>query len=166
MFAQLSKITAEMRSLGFFEECSSTPNVLHHWDFEPRNIMVERGNGQYKVTRVLDWDSILSVPLVLARKPPAWLWLPEMETTSSGDWWDGDVDELELGPAELRELFECVMEERVGGKYAEDAFGKGRWIRRVWRFLLDGFQTNEDLKRFKRFIKEWNSYRGRGRLAA
>ena len=71
-----------------------------------------------------------SVPLVLVRKPPAWLWLPKTEITSSQAWWDGDVDELEpeLGPAELRPLFEWSMEKRVGSKYVEDAFGKGRRI--------------------------------------
>ena len=166
MFAQLSEITAEMRSLGFFEECSVAPNVLHHWDFEPRNIMVEGGNGQYEATGLLDWDSVRSVPLVLARKPPAWLWLPKMGMTSSQAWWDGDFDELELGPAELRTLFEQRMEKRVGSRYVEDAFGKGRWIRRVWRFLLDGFQSSEDFKRFNRFIEQWTRYRECGKLAS
>jgi hypothetical protein len=40
-FARLSEIIAESRSPGFFKECSVAPNVLHHWDFESRNIMVE-----------------------------------------------------------------------------------------------------------------------------
>ena len=44
-------------------------------DFQPRNIIVEGGNDQYKVTGLLDWGEVLSVPLVLARKPSAWLWL-------------------------------------------------------------------------------------------
>ena len=165
-FERLSGIIAEMRSLGFFEECSIAPNVLYHWDFEPRNLMVEGVDGQYKVTGVLDWDEVLSVPLVLARQPPAWLWLPEKKAASSQDWWDGYVDELELGPAELRTLFEQKMEERVGSKYAEDAFGKGRWIRKVWRFLLDGFQSSEDFKRYNRFIRDWDSYRESDKSAA
>ena len=155
IFAQLEEIVAEMRSLGFFEECSVAPNVLHHWDFQPRNIIVEGGNDRYKVTGLLDWDEVLSVPLVLARKPPAWLWLPEGKMTSSQD-----VDEWELGPAELRTLFERKMRKRVGSQYVEDAFGKGRWIRRAWGFLLHGFYSSEDFKRFKRFIEEWNRYRG------
>ena len=159
MFARLEEIIVEMRGLGFFEECSVAPNVLHHWDFQPRNIMVEGRDDGYKVSGLLDWDEVLSVPLVLARKPPAWLWLPEGKLTSSQD-----VDEWELGPAELRTLFEREMEKRVGRKYVEDAFGKGRWIRRVWGFLLDGFQRSEDFKQFKRFIEEWNSYR-RGKPA-
>ena len=91
---------------------------------------------------------------MLARKPPAWLWLPE-EVAINGAWWDGDVDELELGPAELRTLFERKMEKRVGSKYVEDAFGKGWWIQRVWRFLLYGFKNSEDDKRFDRLVGEW-----------
>ena len=42
-----------------------------------------------------------------------------------------------------------------------DTFGKGRWIRRVWSFLLDGFQSSEDVRRFDRPRGEWNSYRER-----
>ena len=71
-----------MRSLGFFEECGVAPSVLYNWDFQPRNIIVEGGNDQSKVTGLLDWDEVLSVPLVLARKPPAWLLLPEGKMTS------------------------------------------------------------------------------------
>ena len=167
MFARLSEIIAEMRGLGFFEECSVAPNVLHHWDFEPRNIMVERGtDGQYKVTGLLDWDGVLSVPLVLARKPPAWLWLPEEKKATSSLDWGWDVDELDLGPVELRAPFEREMEKRVGSKYTEDAFGKGRWIRRVWRFLLDGFLGSGDFRRYDKFIEEWNCYRESGKSAA
>ena len=159
MFERLAEIIAEIKSLAFFEQCSFAPNVLHHWDFEPRNIMVEGENGIYKVTALLDWDSVRSVPLVLARRPPAWLWLPKREMTSSQDWWDGDVDELELGPAELRTLFERKVAERLGHLYLEDAFGKGRWIRRIWKFLLNGFDGSEDFKRFDRLEEEWNRYR-------
>ena len=166
MWAQLSEIIVEMKSLGFFEQCCVAPNVLHHWDFEPRNIMVERGNGICKVTGLVDWDRVLSVPLVLARKPPAWLWLSEEEMESSHTWWDGDFDEVELGPSELRTLFEQKMVEKVGGKYVEDALGKGRWIRRVWRFLLYGFKKHWDWERFDRLVEEWKSYRESGKSAA
>jgi hypothetical protein len=146
MFVQLLETIAEMRSLGFFEECSFTPNILHHWDFELWNIMVEAGNDLCKVTGLLDWDSVLSVPLVLARTPPAWLRLPERKMTSSQHWWVEDVDELELGLAELWALFErnLKMAKRVGNIYVEDAFGKEWWIRSIWRLLLHGFQSNED----------------------
>ena len=112
-----------MRGLGFFEECGVAPSVLYHWDFQPRNIIVEGGNDQSKVTGLLDWDEVLSVPLVLARKPSAWLLLPEGKMTSSQD-----VNEWEIRP------------------YVEDAFGKGRRIPRVWGFLLHGFYSLEDFK--------------------
>ena len=128
--------------------------------------MVEGGNGLYKVTGLLDWDSALSVPLVLARKPPAWLWLPQGKMTSTRDWDDVDVDEVELGPAELRTVFERNMEKRVGSKYVEDVFGKGRWIRRVWDFLLHGLLSEESRDGFRRFLEEWKSYREGGAPAA
>ena len=53
-------------------------------------------------------------------------WLPAGKTTSSQDCAGADVDEVVLGPAELRTLFERKIEKRVGSKYVEDAFGKGR----------------------------------------
>ena len=81
-FARLSEIIAEM-SLGFFEECSVGLNALHHRDHEPRHKVVEVGSDQYKATGLLDWGEVLSVPLVLAGQPPAWLWLPEWKVTSS-----------------------------------------------------------------------------------
>ena len=58
------------------------------------------------------------------------------------------------------------MEKRVRSKYLEDAFGKGRWIQRAWRFLLHGVEGSEDLERFGRFVEEWNSYRESDKLAA
>ena len=61
---------------------------------------------------------------------------------------------------ELRTFFERKMRKKVGSHYVEDAFGKGRWIPRVWRFLFHGFYSLEDFKQFERFIEEWNSYRG------
>ena len=42
--------------------------------FEPRIILAEGGNDTYKATGLLDWDSVLSVPVELARRPPAWLY--------------------------------------------------------------------------------------------
>jgi hypothetical protein len=29
---------------------------------------------QWEIDKVIDWDRVLAVPEVLARKPPVWLW--------------------------------------------------------------------------------------------
>lgn len=63
-------------------------------------------------------------------------------------------------------MFGRKMEERVGGQHAGDAFGKGRWIRRAWGFLLHGVQSSEGLEWFDRFVEDWNSYRDSSKLAA
>ena len=58
------------------------------------------------------------------------------------------------------------MVEKVGGKYVENALGKGRWIRRVWMLLLYGFKRDRDWKQFDRFLEEWKRYRESGKSAA
>lgn len=55
-----------------FEE--KYPIVLHHWDLEPRNIMVSNEDGIWKITGVIDWDDALALPRPLARRPPDWIW--------------------------------------------------------------------------------------------
>ena len=50
------------------------PIVLHHWDFEPRNILVENSSGTWKISGIIDWDEAEAVPRLLARKPPVWMW--------------------------------------------------------------------------------------------
>ena len=72
-----------------------------------------------------------------------------------------------MGPVvELRTLFEQKMEERVGVNMWKMRLGGGRWIRRVWRFLLDEFQSSEDFKRCDRCVRDWDSYRESDKSAA
>jgi aminoglycoside phosphotransferase (APT) family kinase protein len=108
MFRRLKEIYTEMEELGFFQERASlNPNVLYHWDLEPRNIIVKRRTTgcsseisephHWEITGVLDWDDALSVPSILARKPPVWLWdFSDDESLPSSVLadYDGDVDLL------------------------------------------------------------------------
>ncbi|KAL9581342.1 MAG: hypothetical protein Q9203_005931, partial [Teloschistes exilis] len=63
----------------------NSPIVLHHWDLEPRNLIVSNAktdddnnnnnpHGAWKITGLIDWDDALALPLLLARPPPRWLW--------------------------------------------------------------------------------------------
>lgn len=112
MFKRLKEIYTEMEELGFFHERASlNSNVLYHWDLEPRNIIVNReatacssdvpDTYNFEITGVLDWDDALSVPSILACKPPVWLWdFSDDESLPSSVLadYDGDVDLL---PPEL-----------------------------------------------------------------
>jgi hypothetical protein len=135
-----------------------------------------------QITGVLDWDDALSVPPVLARKPPVWLWdFSDDETLPSSvlAHYDGDFDIL---PAELyneagdclseadiqvKKFFESEIAEKLYGDsspasreaYFDDAYGRGRWLRRLWRFALEGFSDNQHIDRFKEFDRAWSEYR-------
>jgi hypothetical protein len=193
MFRRLKEIYTEMEELGLFQgRTSLNSNVLYHWDLEPRNIIVKRratgcssdvpDTHNFEITGVLDWDDALSIPSILARKPPVWLWdFSEDDTLPSSILadYDGDVDLL---PPELyseaskrlseenlqvKRFFETEISKHLYGDsspasreaYLDDAYGRGRWLRRLWRFALDGFSDSRHVDRFKKFDKHWLEYR-------
>ncbi|KAG9511753.1 hypothetical protein KCV07_g9947, partial [Aureobasidium melanogenum] len=193
MFKRLQDIQIEMNELGFFEDRASlNSSILYHWDLEPRNIIVERrstvassdvsGTHHIQIKGVLDWDDALSVPPLLARKPPVWLWdFSDDETLPSSvlAHYDGHFDIL---PAELyneagdrlseadlqvKEFLESEIAEKLYGNpspasreaYLDDAYGRGRWLRRLWRFALEGFSDDQHIDRFKEFDRAWSEYR-------
>jgi len=193
MFRRLKEIYTEMEELGFFQERPSLDsNVLYHWDLEPRNIMVDRRatdcspdittSHQLEVTGVLDWDDVLVIPSILARKPPVWLWdFSEDESLPSHilAYYDGDVDllppelynkagdRLSEEDLQVKQFFETEITNQLYGDsspasreaYLDDAYGRGRWLRRLWRFALDGFSDSQHIDRFKNFDKAWSEYK-------
>lgn len=193
MFRRLKKIFTEMEELGFFQERPSLDsNALYHWDLEPRNIMVDRRatgctsdittSHRLDVTGVLDWDDVLVIPAILARKPPVWLWdFSEDENLPSPilAYYDGDVDLLPLElyngasnhlseeDLQVKQFFETeITDQLYGGSshasqeaYLDDAYGRGRWLRRLWRFALEGFSDSQHIDRFKNFDKAWSEYK-------
>lgn len=162
MWSRLGQISQEMKSRGFLI-CEQP--VLWHWDFVPRNILVGRtpSNNNWEVTAVLDWDGVLSCPQVLTREPPVWLWQLGDESTQAN---------LECGfevPRELKieeEIIKQHFEDRLLKSgidieaYCADAYGHGRWVRRLFSFLQLGnaFLYEKDWEKYDLFINEWNSY--------
>ncbi|KAH0257043.1 hypothetical protein KCU91_g16594, partial [Aureobasidium melanogenum] len=193
MYGRLKDIQTEMDELRFFEDRPSLrSNVLYHWDLEPRNVIVERKTTipssdasethRIHITGVLDWDDALSVPALLARKPPIWLWdRSDDETLPSSirARYDGDSDLLpielysETGgrlseeDLQVKKFFESEITEKLYGDsssasreaYLDDAYGRGRWLRRLWRFALDGFTDDQHIDRFYEFDKAWSEHR-------
>lgn len=114
---------------------------------------------KWTINGVLDWDDVMSVPLVLARKPPTWLWFDEDKCTNSCS---GDRDtkpQRDLTPDELliKAHFDQVMS-RASPTYIEDAYYRGPWLRALARFALYGFGSSTDFARYDRFVKEWEDY--------
>ncbi|KEQ59812.1 uncharacterized protein M437DRAFT_77916 [Aureobasidium melanogenum CBS 110374] len=193
MFQRLKKIYSEMDELGFFEDRASlNSNVLYHWDLEPRNILIERNTTvpssdaseehHVQITGVLDWDDALSVPPILARKPPIWLWdFSDDETLPSSvlAHYYGDMDlippelysdartRLSKEDLQVKKFFESEITTKLYGDtssasreaYLDDAYGRGRWIRRLWRFALEGFYDSQHISRYEDFDKDWTEYR-------
>lgn len=114
---------------------ASQPVVLHQWSLEPRNIMVEQVDGIWRITSVVDWDEATANSRVLTRKPPSWIWDYEQEELDG--YFDCDhhphyllnVENVEL--KELKRRFDEKAEAVLEG-YLGDAYGHGRWLRRVW----------------------------------
>lgn len=128
---------------------------------------------------VIDWDKVQAVPPVLARKPPTWLWdfCGESEHDSIASDWDGDVDLLDalrwdvdsgrqsLQDQQIKQRFEETFVEQMTElypgydmeAYVEEAYGKGRWIRRIARFAVKGYNDTQDFERFKALDEDWSA---------
>ena len=63
----------DMENEGFFK-AQPVPIVLHHWDLQARNIMVEQRNGAWEICGIIDWDDAHALPRPLARRPPDFFW--------------------------------------------------------------------------------------------
>ena len=138
----------------------------------------------WAIDKIVDWDKVLAVPPLLTRKPPTWLWDFSDDTyrssrpSISSDY-DGDVDlfspsrydsegsRLSQEDQQTREHFEerfisglaAMYGEHDKKTYQEDAYGKGRWIRRLARFAIYGASDGQNWKRFDHFSEEWPKVR-------
>ena len=133
------------------------PIVLHHWDFEPRNIMVENSTGKWRVSGIIDWDDAIAVPRPLARRPLDWIWDLEGEGYTgylNTDHQPKSLERLTAEETELKAKFDGLAAEKLEG-YAEDAYGHGRWLRRLWTFARSGGNTCWYLELMDLMIKDW-----------
>ncbi|CZR65602.1 uncharacterized protein PAC_15502 [Phialocephala subalpina] len=150
---RLQKMITEMELLSLLSNMEE-PARLGHWDLSARNLLVEKVEGLWKVSGVLDWDDAMSVPGVISRKPPIWLWSPEVR-----------VEEADLAPPieltgdqrEIKEKFDEVTTSIPS--YQDDAYHSGRWLRRLWAFALHGFTYSQDWDRYGTLVQDWDEYR-------
>lgn len=187
MLQRLLQILDEMRAQHIFElknksSVSLTESVLYHWDIAPRNMLVKRApNGNdWTIDMIIDWDKVLTVPAALARQPVSWIWdfSDDVGNPSIRSDYDDDPDlldpdrykdgngRLSADDQRLRAFFEDELAKGLAQvhkrydreAYIEEAYGKGRWIRRFARLAKDGVHSDWDLKRFKHFDKDWSAY--------
>lgn len=155
---RLREVNQEMKSRGLL---TCRHPVLWHWDFNPRNILVNRTpDNVWTVTAVLDWDGVLSVPRVLAREPPVWLWKLGDQTDQGSD---GNRLQLprKLTSQEesIRQHFEdCVKAWTYIEDYRADANDRGHWARRLFGYLFEPFNDSVDWWSYDAFIKDWDAY--------
>lgn len=143
---------------------SSKDDVARQNAFEQQNdpAVSLTGNvsqGQWVVSGVLDWDDTLSVPLVLARKPPSWLWLDENNRETG---WTGNRDtkpKRDLTKEELliKAHFDQIMAKAIPS-YIEDAYRRGPLLRALARFAIYNFEGGVEWNRYDGFVKEWEGY--------
>ncbi|KAF2857554.1 hypothetical protein K470DRAFT_170367 [Piedraia hortae CBS 480.64] len=174
---------------------STAPSILYHWDLEPRNIIVTRTDEGYRIEKIIDWDGVQAVPPVMARRPPIWLWdtTDEMwdftigiEMESVGSDFDGDADLLDprrynackgrLSDDErlIRTRFEERLVQGLGEiyegynmrDYMEEAYGNGRWIRRMTRIVVNGIHSDWEEKRLEHLIENRGAFMKRSQSGA
>lgn len=164
MLNRLQEIASEMESEGLIRE-DDVQNYLWHWDLSASNMLMQRDTedgspaGRWVITGVIDWDDAKSVPLVLTSTPPSWLWGDESERSSS---FFGNRDKVPKRPLAIHEQqikthFDQHME-RSCPTYMEDAYGRGVWLRRLFKFGLDGFSDQQQWENYKTFVSDWEGY--------
>jgi hypothetical protein len=164
---KLGSMLDQMKAMGWFEteEIPTTDSILHHLDLECNRMFVEqRDDSSWHITGILGWEnSGACVSPVLTQTPLAWLWdridmekLPQKvlncfgrdnDYMPLGYYEDVNSDQLTEDGLEIKELFENILikgiyEPQYGEKaaeiYQDHAYGRGRWIRRIWRFAFEG----------------------------
>ncbi|THX54936.1 hypothetical protein D6D06_05194 [Aureobasidium pullulans] len=184
---KLGSMLQQMKTMGWFEteETSTTESVLHHLNLECNRIFVEqRDDSSWHITGILGWEnSGVCVSPVLTQAPLTWLWdridmdkLPQEVLNCFGQdndykplacYEDLNSDHLTEDGLEIKELFENILitgiyEPQYGEKAAEiyqnHAYGRGRWIRRIWRFAFEGIAMSGYKWRLARLRKDWAAF--------
>ena len=151
---QLLAIVKEMANEKAFKD-GPYPVVLYHWDLEARNIMVKKSNDSWRICGIIDWDDALALARPLARKPPAWIW--DFDREGFTGYFDNDHhpnDDLSDESLTLKSHFDTAAA-AVLPNYLEDAYGRGRWLRRIWTFARSGADNMWYIELIKQLPKDW-----------
>ena len=141
----------------------TSPIVLHHWDLEPRNIMVEKiASGDWRIQGIIDWDGALALPRPLARRAPDWIWDFDSEGFTgylNNDHHPKADADLATGRLALKTYFDTKAARKLDG-YLEDAYGQGLLLRRIWTFAREGGNTVWYIDLMKKLEADWKARQG------
>ncbi|KAL9005548.1 MAG: hypothetical protein Q9188_001673 [Gyalolechia gomerana] len=154
----LNSMINDLDQEGAFE-ASPHPIVLHHWDLEPRNIMIEKIAGIWKIQGIIDWDTALALPRPLARRAPAWIWDFDFEGFTGyldNDHHPKPDTELPVHDGALKAYFDAKAAETLED-YLEDAYGHGLWLRRIWTFARSGADSCWYIELIKKLEEDWTA---------
>ncbi|KAI4090970.1 MAG: hypothetical protein LQ339_008217 [Xanthoria mediterranea] len=140
LYEKMKGILEALDTDGTFHQPQSI--VLHHWDLEPRNVMVTPTSEGYKITGIIDWDDALALPRTLARRAPDWIW--DFEKEGFTGYMDTDFhpkadSDLSQDNLALKHHFDEKAKVVLGDQYLHDAYGSGRLLRRIWTIVRDPF---------------------------
>ena len=156
-FRDLLAMLKELNDEGAFDT-QPFPIVLHHCDFEPRNLMVSKASGTWKICGIIDWDDAVALPRPLARVPPRWVWhFPDEDPDVEDGYLNDDQyrdPELSDENKALKAYFDAKVEAVLPG-YTEDAYGQGRWLRRIWHFAREGARRVWQWPFLDQLPKDW-----------
>lgn len=177
-YTRLLRICEHMKQNDHFQEVNQHvfKPILYHWDLEPRNILVRRIEGRWQILSIVDWDDARSSPSILCRRPPAWLWDPTYLDRSwiKPNGFQGDIDafppemysNIDKNAQIVKKHFETLFIEKVmsiegrrsAEAYQEEAYGAGKWLRRLYWFAEHGVRHDRDLMRLEDLEADWHIY--------
>jgi hypothetical protein len=114
--------------------------------------------SKWQISGVVDLDYIKSMPLILSRTPPSWLWFQERQIGS----WVTDTDAplpRPLLPEEqqVKDHFDQIMSNACPD-YLDHAYGRGWWLRRLVRVAITGLSSSWYEDAAEKLEHQWNAY--------
>lgn len=183
-YLNLMDIVKEMKRAGMCRKADQE-YVFSHNDFEGRNILVKKqvktrtkeqstnlaGVGiptedgeeyEWVISGIIDLDLASSMPKVLSRAPPTFLWFDNDKRTNGSIAWSGNNDTKIKVPLNNEELlikgrFDHIMC-KADPTCFEDAYERGHWLRSVARIAINGTSYYYDGIRYLNLIKEWKVF--------
>ena len=156
---KLSQLAEQLDEAGFLGK-KGDGYVLSHRDLNigPQNILIDIDeNGKLSITGILDWDSAIFAPAVVACQPPMWIWA-----------WNSDGDEVEKLANEALPTVEAwllrkAFEDAVGPEWLRLSYGDGvRLARKLCEFAFDGVHSSWKLEELQELFREWAEMRPEG----
>ena len=155
----LSRLAAQLEKAGFLGN-EGDGYVLSHRDLNngPQNIPIDVDqNGKLSITGILDWDSAIFAPAVVACQPPIWIWA-----------WHSDGEEEEKLANETPPTIEArqlkkAFEDAVGPEWLRLSYGHGlRLARKLCEFGFDSVHSSWKLEEMQELFREWAAMRSEG----